>query len=110
MIMNNPNSIAETKTTLVISDLNRRERLLKIIRGKPEWKYYMFGVIWTILIAYIFHLEKANNNMVLFALIPLVFAIVGVCLDYSRRINALIELIGEDNLRKPKTDDKERNP
>lgn len=102
--MNDTNSLVEVKATLALSDLNRRERLLKIIRGKSTWKYYAFGAIWFVLIAYIFHTEKGNNT-VLFALIPLLFTIVGAYLDCSRRMNAIIELIGEDNLRKPKTND-----
>jgi len=108
MIMNDTNSWTEIKATIALSDLNRRERLLKIIRGKPAWKYYAVGAIWFVFIAYIFHTEKANNT-VLFAFIPLLFTIAGAYVDFSRRINSLIELIGEENLRKPKADDKEQN-
>lgn len=105
--MNDINSLAEIKATIVFNDLKRRERLLGIIRGKPTWRYYAFAAVWFVLIAYIFHTEQGNNT-VLFALIPLLFTIVGAYLDCSRRMNALIELIGEDKLRKPKTNDQEK--
>jgi len=108
MMMNDTNPLTELKAAFVVCDFNRRERLLKIIRGKSEWKYSAFGVAWFILIVFMFHAEKVNST-VLFALIPLLFAIVGAYVDCSRRMNALIELIGEENLRKPKTDDKEQN-
>lgn len=104
--MNDTNALAEAKATFALSDLNRRERLLKIIRGKPAWKYYALGAICFILITYIFLTEK---NTALFALIPLLFMIIGAYVDCSRRMNALIELIGEEKLRKPKMDDKEQN-
>lgn len=107
-MMSDTNSLAEINAVFALSDLKRRERLLKIIRGKPAWKYYVVGAVWFILIVFISHTEKAND-MVLFALISLLFTIVGAYVDCSRRMNAIIELIGEENLRKPKTDDKEQN-
>ena len=108
--MNDTNPLTELKATWVVSDFNRREGLLKIIRGKPAWRYYASGVIWLIVILYILRTEEANDNTgIFFALMALGFTFVGVCLDFSRRMNALIELIGEENLRKPKTDDKEQN-
>ena len=106
--MNDTNPLAEAKATLVLSDLNRRKRLLKIIRGKPEWIYNASGVLWIIVILYILRMEKAYDNMALFVLMPIGLGIVGVYVGLSRRMNALIELIGEDKLGKPKTGDKEQ--
>ncbi|OGV66153.1 MAG: hypothetical protein A3K19_19605 [Lentisphaerae bacterium RIFOXYB12_FULL_65_16] len=106
--MNDTNPLAEVKATFALSDLKRQERLLGIIRGKPAWKYYALAVVWLVFIVYIFHTEKANN-MVGFALIPVLFTIAGAYVDCSRRMGALIELIGEENLRKPKTDDSKQN-
>lgn len=99
--MNDANTLTEMKATLALSDLNRRERLLKIIRGKSDWKYYAFGTIYIIIIMYIY---REQTNLIMF-LIPLLFIIAGAYANFSKRINALIELIGEDNLRKPKIDD-----
>ena len=107
--MNDTNPLTELKAAFVVSDFNRRERLLKIIRGKSEWRYHAAGVLWLICILCILRTEKADNNAALYVLLPLGFAIIGVCLDFSRRMNALIELIGENNLRRPKTDDKEQS-
>ena len=105
--MNDTNSLAEIKATIALSDLKRRERLLGIIRGKPTWKYYAFAAVWFVLILYMVHTEKKDDAL-LFALIPLLFTIVGAYLDCSRRMNAIIELIGEDNLRKPKTENQKQ--
>jgi hypothetical protein len=106
--MDDTNSLTELKAALIVGDFNRRERLLKIIRGKPEWGYRVLGLLWVIAIIYMLDVRK-NNGSVSLALIFLGFGIVGVYLDLSRRMNALIKLIGEDNLRKPKTDGKEQS-
>lgn len=102
--MNDPNPLIEANATLALGDLMRRERLLKIVQGKPTWKYYAFCAPWLILLAFIFYTEKANTMMLL-ALIPMLTAIGGAYMDCSRRMNALIELLGEEDLRKPKTGD-----
>ena len=65
--MNDTNPLTEAKASLALSDLNRRERLLKIIRGKPEWKYGLLVCIWLVLVIYVFRTE-AHNSMVLFIL------------------------------------------
>lgn len=100
MIMNATNPSAEVNATLALSDLNRRERLLKIIRGKPAWVYLVSGVIWLVVILYLHSTEKADLNTAFYVLVPLGFAIVGMYLDLSRRMIAFIELIGEENLRR----------
>ena len=107
--MNDTDPLTELKAAEIISDFNRRERLLKTIRGKPAWIYRALGVLWFIIIFCILRPGKADNNAALYVLMPLGFAIMGPYLDFSRRMSALIELIGEDNLRKPKTDDKEQS-
>src|SRR5437867_535515 len=109
--MNATNPLAEVKATLALCDLNRRERLLKIIRGKPAWVYYASGVLWCILIIYAKHAERADNDSayVWSVLGPLGLMIIGTYWNLSQRMNALIELIGEEHLRRPKTDDEEQN-
>jgi len=99
--MNDTISLAEAKATLALSDFKRRERLLEIIRGKSGWKLYVFLAIWIILAVYIC---KDQSNLLV--LLLLLLSIIGEAYrHFSRRMNAIIELIGEDNLRKPKTDD-----
>ena len=103
--MNDNNiSMVEVKATLVLSDLKKRERLLEIIRGKPRWKLYVSGAVWFIVAAYI----CKDQNTLLMLLILLIGVIVQTYADFSQRINALIELIGEDNLRQPKMDNQEQ--
>ena len=104
--------MAEIKATFALSDLNRRECLLKIIRGKPTLKFYVFWGCWFLLFvgACISCTEKHYNpNVALLLAVLVLFVTIKIYADISRRMNALIELIGEDNLRKLKTDDKEQN-
>jgi|GEM_PF-4527669 len=101
--MNDNISMAEVKATLALSDLKRRERLLEIIRGKSGWKLYAFGAIWIILAIYI-----CKDNNLLLLLLLLLSVILEAYRHVSRRINALVELIGEDKLRKLKTDNQEQ--
>ena len=108
MTMNDSDSLAEVKATLAISDFNRRERLLGIIRGKPEWRYYAFAAFWFVFISYMMFRAEMDSGTVFLALIPLLLTIVGAYVDCSRRMNALIELIGEENLRNTKTNNKEQ--
>ena len=105
MITNPTTPLAEVNATLALSDLNRRERLLKIIQGKPAWLYHVLGVLWAIFIIYLLHTEKGDNNIALLLLMPLGFLIFGVSLNSSRRMNALIELIGEETLKNRKVSD-----
>ena len=96
--------MAEVKATLVLSDLKKRERLLKIIRGKPGWKLYVFGTIWFVIAVYI-----CKEQLNLLVLLTLLLSVIGQAYwDFSRRMNALVELIGENSLKKPKTDDQEQ--
>ncbi len=103
--MNETTSLAEMEATSRLSNLNRREHLLKIIRGKSDWKFYTSGTLWLIFAVY-FCKEQVYLLLLLIALSSIIF---GVYEHFSRRINALIELIGEENLRKPKTNDKGQN-
>ena len=102
--MDDTSALAEAKATLALNDLKKRERLLEIIRGKQGWKLYVSGAIWFIVAAYI----CKDQNTLLMLLILLLGVIIQAYSDFSRRINALIELIGENNLRKPKTDSQEQ--
>jgi len=111
MTMNDANALTEIKASLALGDLKRRERLLKTIRGKSEvtiMTIVFVGVLVMIIVThYLFHGEKADDKPQLFLVIPLWFAIAGVYVNISRRMNALIELVGEEYLRKPETDGKE---
>ena len=100
MIMDDADPLTDVKASLALSDLKRRERLLKIIRGKPEWIYYTAVVILLIIIIF-------SGTEAAFILIPLVCFFALTWVDFNRRMNALIELIGEESLRKPETDDEE---
>ena len=98
--MEDADALTDVKASLALSDLKRRERLLKIIRGKPEWIYYTAVVILLIIIIF-------SGTEAAFILIPLVCFFALTWVDFNRRMNALIELIGEESLRKPETDDEE---
>ena len=97
--MNDTNKLTEVQANLVLGELKRQERLLKIIRGKPEWQYYTGGAIIFLMCLSILCTRKPDHivPIVLAILVGLIF---GAYLDCSRRVNALIELIGEENLRK----------
>ena len=108
--MNDSNSLTEVKATLAISDFNRRERLLGIVRGKPEWRYYASVAVCFVLISYMIFSTEIDISVACFGLIPpMLLTIVGAYVDCSRKMNALIELIGEENLRNPKANNKEQN-
>ncbi|MCG3148949.1 MAG: hypothetical protein PCFJNLEI_02401 [Verrucomicrobiae bacterium] len=89
----------EAEATLALSELNRRARLLAVVRGKSLWRLYVAAAIWLILLVYLFNTEIPNSKVALVSLVSLAFLIIGSYVDSSRRMNALIELIGEENLK-----------
>jgi hypothetical protein len=80
-----------------LNEFNRRERLLQIVRGKISWRY--FAVVITLFPLPLFSSNKADF-FVLYLPTVFMLTVVGIYMDYTRRINALVELIGEDKLRK----------
>lgn len=104
--MNKNNLSGEVKATLALSEINKRERLLKIVRGKPQWKFHL-SVAILIVFFIIYNIWEEHSNILVY-LLPLLSIIILVYTDFFRRMNALIELIGEDNLRKSNIDDKEK--
>ena len=103
--MDNSDKFTKIMATLSINDLKRRERLLKIIRGPSEWRLCAYGVGISALI--VFAERKMEANALSCVLIPLVFFVVAAFQDMNKRMDALIELIGEDRLRSPKKNDGE---
>ncbi len=102
MTTSDANSLTEAKANLALNDLNRRERLLKIVRGEPTWKTYAWsGAMWLIFFVYIYNTGPINPVILLSALAVILSFYVGLS---HRRMDALVELIGEDHLRKNKTD------
>jgi hypothetical protein len=98
MTENNVNSLAEARAVLALSELKKRERLLKVVRGKPAWIYLVCGIIWFVIVLFIYHTGNADSRALLCVLIPLGFAAVGAYVDTSRRMNAILELLGEEDL------------
>ena len=97
--MNADNPSTEIKAYLALNDLERRERLLRIVKGKGRWRYYVFGCLWSGVIIWL--VANGNRENVGFlVLLPLGWVMVAVCEDFSQRINSLIELIGEERLKK----------
>jgi hypothetical protein len=101
--MDDKDKLTEVMATLALNDLKRRERLLKIVRGPSEWRLWIYGIGISALI--IFASYRTKENTLAPALIPLVFGVVAAFQDISKRMDALIELIGEDRLRNPKRND-----
>ena len=100
--MNTMNQLAKVKADSAVRELKRRESLLKIIRGKPRWIYSVLGLLWIIGILCIERMGIADNAAIP-VLLPLGIMFIGVYLDFSRRMNALLDLIGEENLKNGKT-------
>jgi hypothetical protein len=96
--MNKIDVVEEVKANLIIREFKKKERLLAIAQGKPRWKYYVFGIIWFGFIMYVSGMKDPNEAMRRLWL-PFVVSIIGAYAECHHRMNALIELIGEEKLK-----------
>jgi len=100
--MNDSDKLTEVEATLVLNDLKRRERLLKTAQGSSKWRMWAFCIGCSALILIVVASQAfTKENLLGMVLIPFVFGIIALFLDMSKRMDALIELIGEDRLRNP---------
>ena len=98
--MNEKDMAANLKADLILRDLKRRDRLLKIVQGQSEWK------VWTCAVASLAIVTalswRTQDSMVPVVLALMVTGFAGDYVATSRRLSALIELLGEDRLLKTK--------
>ncbi len=101
MTTSDANSLTEAKANLALNDLNRRERLLKIVRGEPTWKTYAWsGAMWLIFFVYIYNTGPINPVILLSALaVILSFYVVFLIEGWMPSLNSSEKITSEKTRR-----------
>ena len=95
-------SLTEVVANLSLSDFKRRERLIEIVRGThPQWRYAVPLAVASLAFVPVWLVSKHGIDV---GSVTLVLCVaIGILLnmvraEFDKRLNALVELIGDESL------------